>query len=297
MSHPYASAAYARAFESVAQPLWVPAWGAYVLARDIPGGGCDALGMYPLAPFAPDADLRTGLQWLKAEGLVSIGLVPDPASAPPPVTLKAAFELCVPFKTHLLVDFRREVRFSKHHRAEVRRALRTVSVEAVPLADHLDAWCGLYDTLIERHEIGGLSAFSRAAFARMADVEGLTTVAAFADGEIVSMHLWVTDPATRVAFSLLAATSPEGYRRSAAYAVEDASIRLFSDLNAVNLGAGAGLQAEQDGLTFFKRGFANDEAQAWFCGAILDPVRYAALSGGATAPAIPFPAYRFSGGA
>ncbi len=298
MSHPYASAAYARAFEEVAEPLWVAAWGAYVLARELPGGGGrDALGMYPLAPFAPDADLAGGLRWLKDQGLVSIGLVPDPASAPAPEQLQAAFDLCVPFKTHLLVDFRREVRFSKHHRAEVRRALKTVSVETVALADHLDAWSRLYDTLIERHEIGGLSAFSRPAFERMAQVEGLTTVAAFADGEIVSMHLWVTDPVTRVAYSLLAATSAEGYRRSAAYAVEDASIRLLSGLNAVNLGAGAGLQAEQDGLTFFKRGFANDEAQAWFCAAILDEARYAALSGGTTAPAIPFPAYRFRAGA
>ena len=298
MSHPYASAAYAAAFEGVAEPLWTPAWGAYVLTREIPGGGGsrDALGMYPLAPFAPDADLEAGLEWLRDQGVVSIGLVPDPATAPPPERLQAVFGLCAPYKTHLLVDFGREVRFSKHHRAEVRRARKTATVEAVALADHLDAWCGLYDTLTQRHEIGGLSAFSRAAFERMAEVEGLNTVAAFVEGEIVSMHLWVTDPVGRVAYSLLAATNPEGYRRSAAYAVEDASIRLLSDLNAVNLGAGAGLHAEQDGLTFFKRGFANHETQAFFCGAILDEARYAALSGGTVTPAIPFPAYRFSDG-
>lgn len=295
MSHPYASPAYARVFEHLARPLWVPAWGAHVLTRELPGGGGrDALGVYPLAPFGPGADLKAGLAWLKDQGLVSIGLVPDPATAPPLADLQDAFGLCAPFKIHLRVDYGREVRFTKHHRAEVKRALGKVSVEVVSLADHLDDWCGLYGNLIDRHEIQGLSAFSRPAFERLAEVEGLTTVAAFADGVIVSMHLWVADTMNKVGYSLLAATSAEGYRRSAAYAVHDASIRLLSDLNSLNLGGGAGLQAEQDGLTFFKRGFSNDEVQSYFCGAILDEARYADLSGGRMALATPFPAYRFA---
>jgi hypothetical protein len=294
MSHPYASAAYAEVFREVAQPLWVPAWGAHVLTREVPGGGGrDAMGVYPLTPFGPGADLAAGLDALKAEGLVSIGLVPDPATAPPIAELQAAFGLCAPFKTHLLVDYAREVRFSKHHRYEVKKALREVSVEVVSLADHLDAWRGLYAELTERHEIGGMTAFSADAFERMAAVEGLTAVAAFADGAVVSMHLWITDAAIGHGYSLLAASSGEGYRRSAAYAVYDASIALFADLKTLNLGAGAGMAADDDGLTRFKKGFANAEAQAWFCGAILDEARYAELSRGATTAVTPFPAYRF----
>lgn len=295
MTHPYASAAYARIFEGIAETLWVEAWGAYVLVRDIPGAGGarDALGIYPLAPFKADADLAAGLAALKAEGLVSVGLVPDPLASPPVAALEAAFDLCIPFKTHFLVDYGRTVAFTKHHRGKVKRAHEKVTTAAVPLGDHLDAWCALYDNLIDRHEIGGLSAFSRAAFARLAEVEGLTAVAAAADGEIVSMHLWVADPATGVGYSLLAATSGEGYRRSAAYAVNDTSLKLLAGLRCVNLGGGAGIQAEEDGLTYFKRGFSNDEVTACFCAAILDPGAYAGLSGGTTAAATPFPAYRF----
>ncbi|MGA0608292.1 hypothetical protein ACO2Q0_20045 [Phenylobacterium sp. VNQ135] len=293
MSHPYASAAYARVFEDVAEPLWVEAWGAHVLARDIPGGGRDALGIYPLAPFRPDADLKGGLDWLRGQGLVSIGLVPDPSASPPLAQMQAAFGLCMPFKTHMLVDHRRPVEFTKHHRGKIRRAHEKVRTEVVPLAEHIDDWCGLYGNLIDRHDIHGLSAFSRAAFERLAQVEGLTAVAAFAEGEIVSMHLWVSDPETKVGYSLLAATSADGYRRSAAYAVNDASLRLLSDLDLVNLGGGAGLQADEDGLTYFKRGFSNDETTAYFCAAILDSARYAELSGGRTTCTTPFPAYRF----
>ncbi|MBU1378796.1 MAG: GNAT family N-acetyltransferase [Alphaproteobacteria bacterium] len=292
MTHPYASAAYAEVFREAARPLWVPAWGAHVLTRDIAGGGRDAMGVYPLTAFGPGADLRAGLDMLRAQGLVSVGLVPDPATAP--VDIEAVFGLCVPFKTHLLVDYGREVRFSKHHRYEVKKALRDVSVQTVTLVDHLDAWRGLYAALTERHEIGGMTAFSPEAFERMAEVENLTAVAAFAEGAIVSMHLWITDPASGHGYSLLAASSAEGYRRSAAYAVYDASIRLFAGLKTLNLGAGAGLATDDDGLTRFKKGFANAEAQAVFCGAILDEARYAALSGGVTTTATPFPAYRFA---
>ena len=295
MTHPYARESYVRVFEGAAEPLWVPAWGAYVLTREIPGGGArDALGVYPLQPFGPEADLTAGLTWLKDQGLVSIGLVPDPATARPLAELQAAFGLCIQFKTHQLIDFSRPVEFSKHHQGKVRRAHQKVTTEVVPLANHLDEWCALYGNLIDKHDIGGLSAFSRGAFERLAQVEGLMAVAARADGEVVSMHLWLDDPATGVGYSLLAATSAQGYKLSAAYAVNDTSIRLLSHLKSINLGGGAGLSSEEDGLTYFKRGFANGEAQAFFCGAILDEDRYAALSGGRRQAATPFPAYRFA---
>ena len=295
MTHPYASAAYAGVFEAAATPLWVPLWRTHVLTRPTPGAEArDAAGCYPLAVLGEDADLTGGLDWLRALGLTAVGLVPDPLTAPPLAALEAAFPLCVPFKAHLLVDYGRPVRFSKHHRYEVKRSLGQVSVEEVALADHLAAWARLYGHLAQRHGIGEDAAFTPDTFGRLAKVEGLRSLAAWGAGEVVSMHLWIVDAAQGLGYSLLAASSPEGYGRSAAYAVYDAAIRLFSDLRLLNLGAGAGLSsAADDGLTRFKRGFANAEVQAVFCGAILDEDRYAALSGGARQATTPFPAYRF----
>ena len=295
MTHPYASAAYAGVFEAAAAPLWAPPWRTHVLTRPTPGAEArDAAGCYPLAVLGEDADLEAGLAWLRAQGLVAVGLVPDPLTAPPLAALEAAFPLCVPFKTHLLVDYGRPVRFSKHHRYEVKRSLAQVSVEEVALADHLAAWTSLYGHLARRHGIGDDAAFTPDTFGRLAKVEGLRTLAAFEAGAVVSMHLWIVDAERGLGYSLLAASSPEGYGRSAAYGVYDTAIRLFSNLKQLNLGAGAGLSsASDDGLTRFKRGFANAEVQAVFCGAILDEDRYAALSGGVREAAPPFPAYRF----
>jgi RimJ/RimL family protein N-acetyltransferase len=294
-AHPFATLAYARLFLAHAEPLWVEAWGTHVLARRIgESQSRDAIGCYPLTLFAEGADLAGGLAFLTAQGLVSVGLTPDPLTSPEAGALAEAFPLCVPFKYHLAVDYGRPLRWSKHHRYEVRRALASVSVEEVALADHLEGWLGLYRELSTRRAVGGLSAFSPEAFAALAGIEGLRTMAAFADGELASMHLWILDEARGVGHSLLAASSAEGYRLGAAYAVYDASIRRFDHLRRLHLGGGAGLrQDDTDGLFRFKQGFANDKVQALFCGAALDPERYAALSGGASPTSTPFPAYRF----
>jgi len=291
--HPYASAAYAEVFRELATPLWVPAWGSHVLVREFRPGVKDALGGYPLAVFGKDADLKTGLEWLKAQGLVSIGLVPDPATAPPASELSAAFAVCSPFKAHALIDYGREVRYSKHHRAEVKRALRWVTVREVNFADHLQVWLKLFGELGARRDVGGMSALSERAFEQLSTVEGLRAVAAFAGEEIVSMHLWILDAPSATGSSLFAASSKEGYAHSAAYAVYDASIRLFSDLKILNLGGGAGVSiSKEDGLSRFKSGFANAEVMSVFCGAVLDDRRYRELAKGAPL-ALPFPAYRF----
>lgn len=293
---PYASLAYARVFEDSAQPLYVEDWKTHLLVRDIPEArGRDAIGCYPIAVFGQDADLAKGVEWLKQQGLVAVGLVPDPFTAPPASELAQVFPLCVQFKTHCIVDYAKEVRYSKHHRYEVKRAHERVRVEQVNLADHVDAWTALYGDLIDRHQIDGLARLSKDAFQRLLLVDGLTTVAAFVEQRVVSMHLWLTDPVRRAAYSLLAASDREGYALGAAYAVYDASIRLFSDLEVLSLGAGAGLSSsEDDGLTRFKSGFANAEVQAYFCGVVLDSQRYAALTGNASATAVPFPTYRFT---
>ncbi len=293
--HPYASAAYADVFRDTAKPLWVSAWGAHVLLRAIEPGVNDAIGGYPVAVFDKSADLKAGLEFLKAQGLVSVGLVPDPVGAPPLAELSAAFTLCSPFKAHALIDYRREVRYSKHHRAEVKRALRWVKVREVRFRDHLDTWLGLYRELGARRALGGMSALSARAFEQLSTVEGLRAVAAFAGKEIVSMHLWVVDGPSGKGSSLFAASSEKGYACSAAYAVYDASIQLFSDLEILNLGGGAGLTVRaDDGLSRVKAGFANAEAMSMFCGAVLDERRFSQLVGGASMLTLPFPAYRFA---
>ncbi|WP_458093546.1 GNAT family N-acetyltransferase [Roseomonas sp. WA12] len=290
MTHPYAGLRYAETMAHVGRPLWVEPWGTAMMLRDAPNGMVDAAGPYPLCVLGEGADLPAGMEVLCAAGAVSAVVVADPFAAPGPDRLRDAFGTIRPFKTHWTVE-RAAGPFSPtpHHRQEIRIAGRRCRVRKARLQDCLEDWCRLYGDLSRRHAISGLHAFPRASFAALAPTEGLHTFVAESEG-VVAMHLWIDDG--RVAYSHLAATSAEGYRARAPYALHAAAIEYFSRREAVDLGGGFGLvDAAGDGLTQFKRGFANASRTVHLCGQVLDEVAYARLSAGRLAGGY-FPAYR-----
>ena len=292
MTHPYAGLRYAETMAHVGRPLWVEPWNTAMLLRDAPRGMVDAAGPYPLGVLGEGADLPAGMEVLRTAGAVSVVVVADPFAAPEPDRLRDAFGMINPFKTHWTVE-RAAGPFAPtpHHRQRIRIAERRCRVRQAALREHLDDWCRLYAELSERHAITGLHAFPRASFAALAEMEGLHAFLAEAEaGEVIAMHLWVDDG--QVAYSHLAATSAEGYRAKAPYALYAAAIEHFAAREAVDLGGGAGLaDSAGDGLAQFKRGFANASRTAHLCGQILDEAAYARLSAGRAAGGY-FPAYR-----
>ncbi|HEX7886861.1 MAG TPA: hypothetical protein VF474_12870 [Phenylobacterium sp.] len=292
MSHPYATDAYARSLGHVGRPFAVPEWGCEVLLRDTPcGTRRDAVGTYPLAALDPAADLPGGLERLRAAGLVSVVLVTDDRLRPPLEDLQQAFGAVRRFKAHFLYDRTLGPQaYDKHHRYEIRRATGRVEAREIVLAEHLASWEALYGELSARHALGGLHAFPLAHHAALARLPGLRAFGAFMEGGLVSAHLFVTDAGYAV--SHLAASSPEGYRNGAAYAVNALAVEALTDCGVINFGGGAGAGEDPaDGLIRFKKGFSNRIAASWLCGAVLDADAYQALSAGAEDNGF-FPAYR-----
>lgn len=292
MTHPYATAAYARSLAHAGDPLAVPEWDSHVLTRATPSGGRrDATGPYPLAVIAPGADIPQGLDRLRAAGLVSVVAVLDDRLRPALEAVAAAFDFVRPYKSHFVHDRRLgPLQLGKHHRYEVRRALTQVEVAEIDLAAHLPAWQALYGQLAARHGLSGVQAFPAAHHEALARLPGLRAFGAFVEGRLVSAHLFVTHEGYAV--SHLAASSAEGYARSAAYAVNNFAIAALDDCEAISFGGAAGMGDDPaDGLVRFKRGFANRSATAWLAGKALDPAAYAALSAGHDDKAY-FPAYR-----
>jgi hypothetical protein len=293
MRHPYGRVSYAAAIaEAEGWELEdVPEWSTAMLLRPIPGDGRDAAGPYPRAPIPWGADVQGGLERLRRLGLVSAVLVPDPLFAPPGDELAAAFPLCRPFKTHFVVD--REAGGyapSKHHRYEIRRAPGRCAIEAVQLGDHLADWTRLYAGLAERHEIRGPAAFSDGYFALLTVDAAYRTFAARVDGRIAAMAIWFEYDG--VAVNHLGASDGAGYAAGASYALYDVAIEHYAQCVRLDLGGAAGVaEAADDGLARFKRGFANAEATAFLCGAVLDQAAYARLVQNHP-PSNFFPAYR-----
>lgn len=278
MIHPYASEAYAHAFGEVAVPLYLKSARTWVLKRRIPGTEFyDAMGCYPLCVIEPAADLEADFADLRGEGLVSLVLVTDTFFRPDVSRLQAAFDVCKPFKKHYLYDPRAPFAYGKHHRYEVKKAVADCETRVVPFEKHFQEWLGLYGNLVRERGITGMQNFPESYFHGLIGLDGMIAIAAFAAGKVVSMHLWVEHGG--YVYSHLGASSEEGYRQRAAYAIYDQAIRSFSDRKAVDFGGGAGLEdTPDDGLASFKKGFSNRTETCFLCGKILDGNVYRELS-------------------
>ena len=256
MTHPYASLAYARAFGADYEPIYLPEMDLHILKRPIAGTSYfDAMGPYPLSPVTSVDRARDDFAILVAHQIVSLVLVIDPVRAPTPLAMSKVFDKVTPFKDHFIREPCLDRPYSDHHRAKVRRAYRACETRIVRLADYLDDWSSLYEALSLKHQISGIQAFDRQYFDSLAKLEPFM-VAAFIEGALVSAHIWICDQGH--VYAHLAASSPEGYRQSAAYAVYDHSFRHFADqgVRMVNLGGGAGIGAPSQGLTYLKHGFS-----------------------------------------
>lgn len=309
---------YARSLEEFGEPRALAASGGWVLVRPVPkpdardgkGAGygqdaCasqkahDAMGCYPLFCCRDWSKLPEDLAQLGRD-LVSLALVSDPFGCQDVGTLQSSFDRVIHFKDHLLVDISKlEPEFgNRHHRYYARKALKEMRVEecADPL-QNLDEWQALYATLIERHHLKGIKAFSRASFAGQLQTPGLVMFRAMSGEQVVGAQLWYIQG--DVAYSHLTAVSDAGYNLRATYglywaAIESLRKRAADGLRWLDLGAGAGLAgASADGLTQFKAGWANDCRPVYFCGKVFDSDRYQRMTHDAGASLSSyFPAYR-----
>lgn len=291
MTHPYSTAQYAATLSHVGRPFDVPEWGTHAIIRPIHGGGEDVIGTYPITVFKEDADVAGGLVRLKDAGFVSVTLVCDDFHRPDHLQ---GFDVVREFKSHFLHrgpghSFAGGYCPHQEHRRKIRRAKRDVVCREIDLKTHLNEWIALYDTLVRRHILTGVHAFPRESFKSLAEIPGIVAIGGFVKDEMVCCNLWAVHDGR--AHSHLVASNENGYELRAAYAVTDFAIRHFADCDVINLGGSAGSGDKEDGLAQFKRGFSNETAPAWLCGAIMNREAYDLLSAGQESNEY-FPQYR-----
>jgi len=301
----YADADYAASLAEFGRPRALPASGGWLLDSDVPGGGrCDAAGCYPLFQCRRWSGLTDDLEELADEpgGPVAVTLVADPLGDHAPDQLRRQFpDLCRPFKDHHLVDLDRDPlqTATAHHRRNARRAARHFAVEICDRpVDHLDVWVRLYRRLCRRHDVTGVAAFSRRAFARQLALPGVLLVRACENGDPVAMQIWLT--AAGRAWYHLSASDERGYRwGGAAYAMTAAALSRLREegVGLVDLGGGAGAtDSQDDSLVRFKAGWATRTRPAWLCGRVLDRAAYDFLAEQHGDGSAWFPAYRAARG-
>ncbi len=292
--HPYAASMFAESLTHWGEPFLVPEWNCHVIKRHITDKLYDAAGVYPITPLSADADIAGGLSRLRDAGFVSVVLVLDDFHRPDLEMLKPHFDVVQNFKQHYL--FKPEkggITYDSHHKRAVKTALKHVRTDIIPLRECVNDWAGLYDGLIQKLSLQGLHAFPHTHHQILAEMPGIIAIGAWIGEELVSCHLWADDG--EFVHSHLVASNDKGYESRAAYAVNDTSIRYFADRKLLNFGGGAGNSVgDDDGLARFKKGFSNDVAESYICGAVLDKLKYQELVSARNfaVPVTYFPVYR-----
>jgi hypothetical protein len=294
----YAHPDYGRSLEEFGEPRWLPQSGATILCRQVPGAtDRDAMGCYPLLVCADWAMLKTDLDALSDE-LLCVSAVTDPFGDYDLEMLQQAFKTIVrPFKPHYVIDLGccPETYISRHHRRNVQKASRLLTVERCENVDRfLPDWLGLYANLVARHGIRGIAAFSARSFIRQTKVPGLVLFRAVHGSTTIGMLLWYVRDA--VGYYHLGAFSEEGYALGASFALFRHAIEVFraEGLKWLTLGGAAGVVPRaDDGVSRFKEGWSTGTRMAYFCGRIFDRERYDRIVRAAAGVETGFfPAYR-----
>lgn len=275
---------YAESLREFGEPVELPNCGGWLLSRQIPGTQWrDAMGCYPLFGCSDWGQLEKDLRTLE-DRLVSLALVTDPFASYDPERFKECFDTVFKFKEHYVssVDDSPEKCVTRHHRYYAKKSLEQCQVEVVenPL-EHLDEWVNLYASLIKRHGLTGIKAFSKNSFARQFEIPGLVMLRMTAGTACIGAQLWLVHDG--VAHSHLTAFNEAGYNNRASYGMYWRAIEILrtsqaSKVRWLNFGAGAGIGGEgTDGLSIFKKGWSTATRTAWFCGRILNRETYARI--------------------
>ncbi|CAN5532811.1 hypothetical protein BH20VER3_BH20VER3_05780 [soil metagenome] len=292
----YSHQSYADSLVEFGRPRFLAGCGGWILEREIPDTEArDAMGCYPIFSCRNWSLLASDLERL--DGIVSLVLVSDPFGGYSEALLASAFpDLVLRFKEHFVSDLGQtpDSFVTTHHMYYARKALEKVTVERCDdPASAREEWTALYAALVKRHQLSGMKAFSESAFARQLEVPGLIMLRARHEGRTVGAHLWYEQG--DVAYSHLTASSATGYDLMAAYALSWTALNYFGGkVGWLDWGAGAGLTTDgSDGLSRFKRGWANDKRAVFLCGRIFDRSRYEKLARAKGDTRRPyFPAYR-----
>jgi hypothetical protein len=272
--------------------------GGWILERQIPGFPYrDAMGCYPLFTCRNWAQLAADLEELGDE-LVSLALVPDPFGRYELSDLQQCFgDLFVPFKQHCVMDLAKaHDPVSPHHRRYAHKALAELTVEEVaqPL-QFLDDFTHLHGTVVKKHNIRGIRAYSREAFAKQLTTPGSVVLSAKTEDATVGYIFYFMQPEEDVVFGHVLGYTEAGYRLGVQYALYWAAIERFGPhVRWCDVGGVPGRNDDGNaGLTWFKRGWSRETRRTYLCGRIFDKKKYAEVvnASGAAAAAY-FPAYR-----
>lgn len=292
----YGSPSYVAGLSEFGTPLHLPQCNGWLLERSIPDTKWkDAMGAYPF--FCCDDWRRLGddLDKLRSR-LISVVLVPEPFGHFELDLLKSSFDRVAGYKEHYVADLDNPIEqiVKRSHKATVRRARNKVDVNICPHPwEYLDQWSELFANLARRHNIEGIRAFSKEAFAQHLRIPDLVMFEARAGNTTVGLDLWYVQG--DVAYGHLVGFSDRGYQLRASYATKWEVLNYFrGKVRWLDLGGVPDShKGANQGLAHFKEGWATGRKTVYLCTRIFQHQKYEELcTATRTHNSDYFPAYR-----
>jgi hypothetical protein len=280
----YESRKYAESFVSSGELVYLEQSRGFLLKRPTNQNPAlfDAAGCYPFFCCSDWNNLQKDFAFLD-EDLICISLVTGPFGKFQAANLKKIFaDRFFVFKNHYVINYSKnwKASISRHHLRNIKKAAAGAEIEfSIDPSRWLDDWCRLYQHLVDRHGINGLTSFSDPYFQNLLTVPGVEAFRAVRAGKTIGMVLCMVH--ADIAYYHLGAYSKEGYERRASFVLFDTMLKHYEEkgFRYFGLGAGAGIKTDQtDGLSRFKAGWANDQRLVYFCGKILNHDTYFRLS-------------------
>lgn len=285
----YNSKIYADSFSTFGEPIYLKKSGGWLLKRIILGTNYyDAMNCYPFFICDNPDNLIEDLRELK--NIVSVMLILSPFCNLKNIEF---FDSYLKFKDHFIVDLCKNNKIPNNHIRNIKTGMKNIISIWVRPDEFVDEWYSLYNNLIKRHNIKGMIAFSKDCFKKQLLVSGAKIISAQINDRFVGAIIWYTFK--DLVFYHLGAQSEEGYENKSSFVLFNESINYFKGLGFkyVCLGSGSGLEKKEDGLTRFKRGWANCTTPVYMCTKILDTKVYADLTKCMDKSIQYFPLYRY----
>jgi len=287
---------YVESFSEIGTPIYLPKSKGWLIKRKIPGTEYyDAMGPYPLFFCEYWEYLLEDIDAFCKE-LVAVSLVIGPLEVFPLRSIREFFDVFFEYKSHYILDTAVPIEevISTGRRRDALKALNDVEVDLKISPDiNLDEWCHLYNNLIIRHQISGIRTFSRESFKIQLAIPNTHYFRVIKQGEVVGGALFYLQKDS--SYYHLAAQTEKGYEMQAGYAAMWTAINVLSKkIRWIELQGGSSQNDEEmDGLSGFKKGWANLEKKSLFCGKIINYPVYSEISKIKKIPKSQwFPAYR-----
>ncbi len=185
------------------------------------------------------------------------------------------FDRAFRYKFHYFVELDEKNIWDKlhsTHKRKIKSSLKHIKVTIEKPENVAEKWVELYENLIKKHNIKGLTKFSPSILKKFLLVPGSKIYSAYVQGDLSGLAVFYE--LNSIVYYHLAAYSDKAYQVSASYGLFWEAINNFREKFSILHLGGVSDSGNTDGLKFFKAGWGSNTIPVYFLAKILNRAKF-----------------------